>query len=110
MSWRYQAVWRDIQGERVFSVCELHFDDADRLDGWTESAEMWPGGGSFEELSRDLIAMYVDCARWAPIDFTTLAVGAHFDSFTKLISRLEAESLAEMFEQIPQRAMVQGTA
>lgn len=107
MSWRYQAVWRDDPAGRCYSICELHFDKNDRLDAWTEAAAIQPIGATLDELMAELVHMYVDCARWAPVAFESLRQGMTFD---KLISREEAEYIAEMFEGIPVRSRVQGSA
>lgn len=106
-AWRYQPVWRDTPIERVYSICEIYIDENDRLEAWTESPEIWPGGNSKEEALLDIMRMYVDCARWEAVPFESLRVGMVFD---KLISREEAEGMAEMFEQIPIRERTRSTA
>lgn len=106
-AWRYQPVWRDGPDVRVYSICEIHLDENDRLESWTETAEVWPGGESKHALLLDLMRMYIHCARWEAIPFNALRVGMLFD---KLISREEAEAMAEMFDRIPIRERIRGTA
>lgn len=107
MAWRYQPVWRDGTDGRIFSVCTIFVDDDDRLTKWCCEPEDWAGGESIQEMLTDLMRMYVDCARWEPVAFDSLHVGMTFDL---LISRAEAESLAEEFEKIPVRERVVGSA
>lgn len=93
--WRYQAVYEDDEAGRQFSFCEVWIDADDKLESWAETAGNVPCGETLEELTRDLVRMYVDASRWEPVAFDALHVGM---SFQKLISRKEAEDIAEMFE------------
>lgn len=105
--WRYQAVCEDDDAGRQFSFCKIWLDADDKLESWTETAGNVPCGETLEQLTCDLVRMYVDACRWEPVLFKSLHVGMTFE---KLISRKEAEDIAEMFEQIPQRHRIQGTA
>jgi|SRR5579859_6526601 len=107
MGWRYQAVWREDPAGRFYSFCELHFDGNDQLTSWTECAEIPAMGDTPDALLNDLVRMYVDAARWVPVAFSDLRVGMQFE---KLISRKEAEDIAEIFEGIPVRFRVHGSA
>lgn len=96
--WRYQAVYEDDPVGRQYSFCEVYFDKNDRLHAWTETAGAVPCGEDLEQLTKDLVRMYVDACRWAAVAFSDLRVGM---TFTRLIAPQDAEMLAVFFDQIP---------
>ena len=73
--WRYQPVIVADDDNLAFSLCEVYFDDDDRVETWTESPSIAPSGETPEELSQDLMRMIIDAACWAPIMFDSLKVG-----------------------------------
>jgi len=78
MTWRYQAVWREHDGERAYSICEIYLDDDGRLDNWTQNPAIAPGGDSCEELQRDIGRMSEACRNWEPVAFEALQAGMTF--------------------------------
>lgn len=61
MAWRYQPVWIEHNGELVYSLCEVYFDKAGKLEHWTESPAMIPqGDGDVQGLRKDLTHMLCD--------------------------------------------------
>ena len=79
MSWRYQAVWREDEGERFYSVAEVYFDEDGRLTAWTEDPLIAPGGESPGDLIWSVQAMATDCWNWKPVAFEALQVGMIFE-------------------------------
>jgi hypothetical protein len=83
MTWRYQAVWRKQDGipggERVYSVCEVYFDDDGRLAHWTEDPAIAASGETWDELQHDLGKMYEDVWSWMPVSFAELRPGMTFE-------------------------------
>ena len=96
--WRYQAVYEDDAVGRQFSFCEVWIDENGQLEGWTEKAGMVPCGETLDDLTNDLVRMYVNACRWGAVAFSEMRVGM---PFAPLISREKAEQLAVFFEQIP---------
>lgn len=78
MSWRYQPVYTEENGDRVLSICEVHFDESGTFDGWTESEALAPSGSDLEELAGDLSRMLVDAFSWEPVRFSDLKPGMAF--------------------------------
>lgn len=94
MTWRYQPVWREADGERVYSLCEVYFDEADRLKAWTESPAITPHGETQDELCDDLERMWIDARRWKPVAFEDLKVGMTFEASKAPCSPSEGETAA----------------
>ena len=78
MGWRYQPVFTEQDGERSYSLCEVYFDDAGNLTGWTESEMIAPGGEDIEVLTADLSRMMVDAMSYEPMRFSDLKSGMTF--------------------------------
>lgn len=76
--WHYQPVYVDDPAGRVFSLCECHFNAADKLISWAEEPAMIPQGETADELSSDLVNMLADTYKWEPVEFSTLRVGMTF--------------------------------
>jgi len=95
MTWRYQPVWTEQNGERYFSLCEVYFDDDSKLRAWTENNLVAAGGESQDELRRDLVNMLVDSYRWHPVEFLKLEIGMTFE---RAVSPEQFESLAQLVE------------
>ena len=93
--WRYQPVWIEENGERMYTLCEVHFNDADELETWTENSAMFPAGSSIAELSNDLVLMLTDAWRWEPVAFTDLREGM---KFSRCMSAEAGEALAKFIE------------
>jgi hypothetical protein len=47
---RYQPVFIEQDGDRSYSLCEVYFDDAGNLTGWTESEKIALGREDIEVL------------------------------------------------------------
>ena len=79
MTWSYIPVYREYPRpngvERVYSLCEVYFDEADMVKSWTLDPEMSPCGADPAELVYTLELMTRDAKRWRPIPFTSLAPG-----------------------------------
>lgn len=78
MTWRYQPVFTVTRGEHVYSVCEVYFDEHERLKQWTTNPSMHPQGETCEELMGDLTMMVDAVIRWEPVAFESLMVGMTF--------------------------------
>ncbi len=79
MTWRYQVVWTEEGGERIYSVCEVYLDEDGRLDSWTTDPVMRPIGEDRDDLEWTLVAMLADTGEWAPVNFASLKVGMVFE-------------------------------
>jgi hypothetical protein len=77
MSWRYQPVYVEQDGERIYSMCEVHFDDDEQLKGFTD-ADCAPSGEDIDSLCRDIVMMAVDARSWEPIAYSELCAGMRF--------------------------------
>ena len=97
MTWRYQPIWWEDSGGRTFGLCEMHFDQRDRLILWSAEPFTWPQGDDMEHLTNDLVRMLVDAYRWQPISFAELRVGMTFE---KAIDSQQAEALAQFAERM----------
>lgn len=75
MTWHYLCVFREQQGEREYSFCEVYLDDDGLVDKWTESCAIAPSGFTPAELRIDLEHMLSDLQRWEPVEFSTLKRG-----------------------------------
>ena len=78
MSWRYQPVFIEQDGERFYSLCEVYFDDAEKFIGWTECEAIAAGGEDMERLTNDLARMMTDAFSWEPVRFTDLKLSIIF--------------------------------
>jgi hypothetical protein len=80
MGWRYQPVFTEQDGERSYSLslCEVYFDNAGNLTGWTESEKIAPGREDIEVLTADLSRMMVDAMSNEPMRFSDLKSGMTF--------------------------------
>ena len=79
-SWRYQAVYIEHdtgknKKDREYSICEIYLDKDGRLENWTESPSIAPGGVTFEELTGDIRFMLDDVSKWEAVAFESLRVG-----------------------------------
>lgn len=98
MPWRYQPVYtEDADGERVYSLCELYFDDAGNFTKWTANDAVPPGGDDFESLTADLTRMLVDAYSWVPVRFDAIQVGFVFQ---KRVSQEDRNNLADYIEEV----------
>jgi hypothetical protein len=84
MSWHYLPVWIEYhrpgaEPERSYSICEVYVDVEGRLENWTVSPEMRPGGTSLDELRGDLNMMLSDASRWKSVAFSALKTGMVFE-------------------------------
>lgn len=95
MSWRYQPVFIEENGERYYSLCEVYFDAKDKLETWTEESSIAPGGADPEELTGDLARMMVDAFSYVPVRFADLKVGMVFE---RKVSMADRHALAEFVE------------
>ena len=78
MPWRYQPVYVEENGERIYSMCEVHFDKDDNFTHYTD-AQIAPAGESVDALSKDLVTMAVDAWSWEPVEFSQLQAGFKFE-------------------------------
>lgn len=100
--WRYQPVWAEHNGEKVYSLCEVYFDGDGRLEHWTESPAMLPQGiGDVQELRGDLTRMLMDAYKWEAVEFKTLAPGM---SFRRAVTQEQMEDIARMVEAVNEAA------
>lgn len=97
MSWRYQPIWWEDSGGRTYGLCEMYFDQRDRLTRWSAEPFTWPQGDDMEELTNDIVMMLVDAYRWRPVAFADLRAGMTFE---KAIDSKQAEALAQMVERM----------
>lgn len=95
MSWRYQPVFTEQDGERSYSLCEVYFDEAGKLETWTENEAIAPGGSTVEDLTGDIAHMMADAYSWKPVRFSDLKPGFVFE---KAISMEEGQRLADFIE------------
>jgi hypothetical protein len=75
---RYQPVFIEQDGDRSYSLCEVYFDDAGNLTGWTESEKIALGREDIEVLTADLSRMMVDAMSYEPMRFSDLKSGMTF--------------------------------
>jgi hypothetical protein len=97
--WRYQPVyWEDDAGP-VMTLCEVYFDENDRLKMWTTDPAMHPMGATFEDLSRDLCWMLANAYKWRPVAFNSLRVGMTFErtgaDVERMVAAIDALGLEE---------------
>lgn len=95
-SWRYQPVWTEDEGGKVFTLVEAHFDNDGRFDSWTED-DIAPQGETWEALSRDLNRMIVDAMCWMPVRRSDLSPGMHFHP---RVSMEDRKDLADFVDEI----------
>lgn len=104
-SWRYQPVFVDEGGERIYGMCELHFDDSGHLDGWTESAVISPGGEDMDGLTKDIVRMLTDAYSWKPVRFSDIKQSTVFEPAISMDDRRNiadyVEHTAETFKRAP---------
>ena len=55
VSWNYRALKRTINGETVYAIHEVYYDDEGKPNGWTAEPS-WPQGETAEELAADFDA------------------------------------------------------
>ena len=76
MTWRYQPVYVEHEsGERTYSLCEVYFDAAGRLERWTQEPMMTPSGHDIADLTGTLGLMLRAARRWEPVLFSDLHTG-----------------------------------
>lgn len=96
--WRYQAVIvTDPGGTISCGICELYFDENDRLKHWTTDPFMYPAGFTVEELKFDLIRMLMDSYSWVPVNFEDLKVGMTFE---RALTQAERDDIADMIQTV----------
>jgi len=95
MAWRYQPVFTEHDGQPFFSVCELYFDDAGRLERWTHCPAVTPNGNSIEELTAKVIRMMTDVLAWKPVRFSDLRPGMALE---RVLSMDDRRKLADAIE------------
>lgn len=94
--WRYQPVIvKEADGEDIIFLVEIHLTGDDKLRMWGESKPAYPLGETVEEISRDIVHMYVSSVRWKPVRYDELCVGMTFEA--NFDQRMAFE-LASMFE------------
>lgn len=96
MPWRYQPVFVEEDGERIYSLCEVYFDDAGNFERWTASAAMAPSGENVEELTNDLARMMTDAFAYKPVRFSDMKPGMIFE---QRISMEERRNLADYIDE-----------
>lgn len=80
MSWRYQAVWTEHEGERFYAIIEVYLNEDGRLKEWTATPNgVSPGGESLKALEETLTRMMSDL-RWEPTAFSEMATGMRIRS------------------------------
>lgn len=83
MGWRFQIVWgEDRLGEhsdKWYSLCEVYFDKAGKLESWTADPSIRPIGNDPGDLRKELVRMLVDAHKWRPVKFSELRVGMTFE-------------------------------
>ena len=84
-------------GERLYSLCEVHFDEAGRLSSWTENSDMAPSGSDIDDLTGDLARMLNDAFCWKPIRFSDLHVGIIFEP---RISMDQRRAMADYIDEV----------
>jgi len=94
--WRYQPVYVVEDEQKVFSLCELYFDDDGRLSQWTERSAIEPKGFTLDDLQGDLVHMLMDAWKWVPVEFSKLKVGMVLQ---RAITQESSEALAELIER-----------
>lgn len=94
-SWRYQPVYTEDESGRSYGMCEVHFDDSGRLDGWTESASISPGGEDMEALTSDIVRMLTDAYSWKPVRHADIHIGMAFEP---AISMDDRRGIADFIE------------
>ena len=102
MAWRYQPVWGEdtIPGGkslRWYSLCEVYFDGAGRLNGWTEDSSIKPIGNDPDDLRGALAHMLADAWKWRPVKFSDLKVGMKFE---RAITQEQAARIATTIESM----------
>jgi hypothetical protein len=95
MGWRYQPVFTEQDGERSYSLCEVYFDDAGNITGWTESEKIAPDREDIEVLTADLSRMMVDAMSYEPMRFSDLKSGM---TFKHKVSMEDSQGLADFVE------------
>lgn len=82
MTWRYQVVWTEHKVldeiERVYSLCEVYLDKAERLTKWSDPG-MFPTGGDLADLRGTLIHMLTEAYRYKPVRCDELKEGMKFE-------------------------------
>jgi len=104
MTWHYQPVYVESDGERAYSLCEVYLDDDGLLDSWTASRNIAAHGtDSADALLADLERMIHDVRRWEPVEFDTLTVGMRFEP---LVGRPDAKTLPDdLLGKLPRNVM-----
>jgi hypothetical protein len=95
-TWRYQPIFQEHDGERYYSLCEVYFDEDEKLSSWTAKAEMAPIGEDVADLVGSLSRMWVDALSWEPVRFSDLKPGMIFE---RKLANEERKSLAARLEQ-----------
>ncbi len=91
MRWRYQPVWADYGDERAFGICEVYLDADGKLEMWTESMEIAPGGDDAEGLVKDCARMLVDAQKWLPVEHAAMEMGMTFTQTDADVRQLEIQ-------------------
>ena len=94
MSWRYQPVIVLDHGGDFCTLCEVYFDDADRLIRWGQPMPS-ASGEDVSQLQSDLVRMLVDSYSWVPVQYDDLRVGMTFE---RALTMEERENIARMVE------------
>lgn len=96
MPWRYQPVWTDHRGERMYSLVEVHFEKgSDALVRWTANCAMTPYGDDQQELCGCLAMMLADAYKWKAVPFLEMRPGMTFE---RAISQDKADQIADMID------------
>src|SRR3954464_14531289 len=105
MAWRYQPVFTEHDGQPFFSVCELYFNDAGKLERWTHCPAVTPNGDSIEELTAKVILMMTDVLSWKPVQFSDLRPGMALERVLSMDDRRKLadaiEHSADAFRRVP---------
>ena len=99
MSWRYQVVMDSQESlgviETTYSLCEIHVNDNEELEGWTRPS-LSPSGETLGELTMDICRMMVDAYCWEPVAVADLKPGMQFVRKATLQQREAVASMVRM--------------
>lgn len=93
--WRYQVVYVEQGDSRLYSLCEVYFDESGKLDNWTQPREIAPDGENVGELVSDLQNMIVDAVCWEPVAYADLKHGFEFDLNVGMTERADLADRVE---------------
>lgn len=96
--WRYQSVVQSGSdpADVTLSLCEVYFDEHERLTKWSEPC-MCPCGDDLDQLSSNLVQMLVDALSWEAVEYDHLKVGM---AFTQRIAMQQREAVARLVESM----------